>query len=182
MAYADRYVINPGNIDRANRAIREIKERFTEGKPFQIDFSEPKPLHSDAQRGYYWASLHEFGKFLGFNAKDSEEILHRELKCRYFGVEREISMGGQILQVPKGSSKRLSKKEYSELMDELIILAGEHGFTIQPPPKEQDHGDSRNRPRDQNDRGSHLGAHSEAAPGLDRSAPGGRLGVAPDTH
>lgn len=132
-----RYLINPGNRDRAQRAIDELKRRFAERKAFTVEFDEARPRHSDEQRGYYWASLKEWGKHLGYNAKETEEILHREIMCRAFGIERTIERGGMVINIPNGSSSKLSKQAYSELIQELIITAGEDGYTIAPPGTEE---------------------------------------------
>lgn len=132
-----KYLINPGDRERTQRAIDEIKERYASRKAFTIETDDAKPRHTDSQRGYYWKSLTDFGKFLGMRAKESEEVIHREIKCRVFGVERDVAIGNSIIQVPRGSSAKADKQTYSELIEELILLAAENGYTVPPPSAEE---------------------------------------------
>jgi len=111
----------------------EIKGRYQAGSPFVVRFGEPKVLHTSEQRGYYWTVLKAFGAELGMNAKESEAFIHNECKCRAFGVSKTVRFGGTVREVPNASSADAGKDEYSRLIDELIILAGEHGYTIPPP-------------------------------------------------
>lgn len=180
---ANRYVINPGDKARANRAIKEIKLRFREGQPFAVEFEKPKTPHTSEQAGYYWASLNKYGRHLGYNAKESEEILHREVKCRLFGVEKTIRRHGMILQVPKGSSKRLSKEAYSEMIEELLVMAAEDGYVIEPPPKEQQHDShTSGRSRIERERSRYLESLGEETPAVNDPAQHGDAPVVAHTR
>lgn len=128
-----RHIVNVNNKDMAQQAIDEIKHRFNERKAFSVDIDDVRVLHSSEQSGYYWKHLKEFGKHFGMNAKESEDVIHRELKCRLFGVKKTLNVGGAIIQIPNGSSSKLSKSEYSRLIELLIQLAGEHFYTIPDP-------------------------------------------------
>ncbi len=128
-----KYLIENQNRARTQRAFDYIKEQFHLGKPFTIEILAYKQSHSDSQRAYYWQALKQYGAHCGMNGKESEEIIHRECLCRLFGIEKTIRRGNMVIDVPKMTSKRLDKETYSELIDELIILAGEDGYVIPDP-------------------------------------------------
>ena len=133
---ADRILVNHGGKNRAQQAIDEIKRRYAAGEPFLVVFSEPGSDPSHGQKGYYWAMMNLWGRSLGYDRQEIQDILHRAVKCRAFGVEKEIDYGGMVIQVPKKRSRDATKSEYQMLIDAMIIMAAEDGFVIPEPYQE----------------------------------------------
>lgn len=107
----------------------------------RLELSVLRPRHSDEQRRAYWASLHEFGRHLGYEADESEQFLHPVVCSAAFGVrdERRIVCQGReyTWPVPAETSSKDADgnvrdvETYSRLIDALIRFAAEHGFVVE---------------------------------------------------
>lgn len=106
----------------------------------QIDVAPMKRKHTSEQQRAYWASLHEFGRFLGYSARETETLLHEAMLCECFGSAgvKEMRVRGQVHSWPV-PAERSSKdadgrprdvETYSALIETLLRVAAEHGFII----------------------------------------------------
>ncbi len=92
-----------------------------------------KPLtkaQTESQRGIYWASLHEFGEYLGYTKRESETFLHNAVLCYAYGVKETKRIGGSVVEIPNQRSSKANRDEYSELIQALSVVAAGAGFTF----------------------------------------------------
>jgi len=104
--------------------------------PLGVDFvvKKVKPEHTDFQRGYYWKGINLWGDHVGYSAKESEQWIHYDIVCcETFGVLKTIRHRGQIRQIPKMTSAKLTREDYSKLIDTMLRLAAEDGVVIPEP-------------------------------------------------
>ena len=107
----------------------------------QIDLAPLKRRHSDSQRGAYWAALHEFGKHVGYSARETETLLHEAILAECYGTAgaKEIMVRGKAYHWPvpaERSSKDADGRArdvdtYSALIETLLRVAAEYGYVIQ---------------------------------------------------
>jgi len=109
-------------LDHAIGINDETRELFD--KPLVVEIKKNKPRHTDEQQGYYWATLHEWGKELGYTTKETEVILHNLVLCEAYGIEKYIEYNGAKWPVPKSRSSDRNVSEYSELIETLKRLIG----------------------------------------------------------
>ena len=109
-------------LDHAVGISDESRKLF--GKPLVVEIKESKPRHTNEQQRYYWATLHEWGKELGYTTKETEVILHNLVLCEAYGIEKYIEYGGSRWPVPKSRSSDRNVTEYSELIETLVRLVG----------------------------------------------------------
>lgn len=124
----------PGRADQ----IRKLGEKCQIG--LQIELSPMKRAHSQSQRGAYWASLHEFGRALGYSAHETESLLHPVICTQAFGSagHKEITCRGQTYSwpVPAETSSKTAEGQvrdvetYGILMEALQQFAAEYGHVI----------------------------------------------------
>lgn len=106
----------------------------------QLDLAPLKSKHSDSQRGAYWSALSEFGKHLGYSARETESLLHEVMLCECYGTSgaREIVTGGETYRWPTPAERSSKDAEgrvrdvqtYSDLIETLLRVAAEHGYII----------------------------------------------------
>ena len=119
-------------VDLAKRFPTRLPEWQTlADKPITIEVKVFKPRHTSEQQGKYWASLKEWGKQLGYSAKESEEILHEAVLCETYGTEKTVQYRGRIRQIPKKRSHDRDIEEYSELIETMMRMASEDGVYIE---------------------------------------------------
>ena len=99
----------------------------------EIEVRAIRPKHTQEQQGYYWQALHFWGREIGYSAKESEVYLHSSVCCEAFGVERKLKIRGSVIEIPKRSSSKLTRADYSLLIDTMIRMASQYGVTIEPP-------------------------------------------------
>ncbi len=106
----------------------------------QVELLPMKRKHTDSQRGAYWASLHEFGRELGYSTHETETLLHAVICTEAFGSggHREITCKGKTYSWPipaETSSKTADGRArdietYGALMEALQRFAAEYGHVI----------------------------------------------------
>lgn len=106
----------------------------------QIDVAPLKRKHTSEQQRTYWKFLHEFGRFLGYSAREVETLLHDALLVECFGSAgvREMRVRGEVHHWPvpaerssKDAAGRARDVEtYSALIETLLRVAAEHGYLI----------------------------------------------------
>lgn len=87
------------------------------------------------QRGYYWKWLKAFGEFCGSTPDET----HNYILCHAFGTEWVETRIGNMLR-PQKRSSTANRIDYSFLIDTLIRVAGEMGFNVPPPIREDGDG------------------------------------------
>jgi hypothetical protein len=107
----------------------------------EIELRVIKPAHSNEQRGLYWSSLHDFGRWLGYSTRETESLLHAAICCEAFGqdgvMEQVICGRTYSWAVPRETSSKTTDgrkrdaETYGELIDTLARVASEHGFVIE---------------------------------------------------
>ncbi len=127
----------PGLGDQLTRLGNRSKQGLT------VELKPVKAKHTSEQQGYYWRSLHAFGRHQGYDAHQAEHLLHPAICTAAFGLEghRDITVAGQTYSwpVPKETSSKDADgnardiETYSILIDTLIRFAAEHGFIVEEP-------------------------------------------------
>jgi hypothetical protein len=84
--------------------------------------------HTDQQRGYYHMWKRAFADYTG----NSPDEVHEHILGECFGTEYKRTMLG-IMKRPLQRSSESSRTDYSQLIETLIRVAAEMGFTIPPP-------------------------------------------------
>lgn len=107
----------------------------------ELDVKPIRARHTKEQQGAYWASLHEFGRHLGYSAHETEEYLHPVICAETYGISghRSIRCRGADYQwpVPRETSSKDADgnardvETYSHLIDTLIRFAAEYGYVIE---------------------------------------------------
>jgi len=105
-------------------------DALLQGLGFRFLFESVKAHQSDSQRHYYWMCLKLWGDSIGFSARESEEILHRAVLCEAFGVKETRMVRGSTIEIPNQRSSRLSREDYSLLIETMIRMAAENGFVV----------------------------------------------------
>lgn len=100
------------------------------GKPLEIKVEERRPRHTSEQEGLYRASLHAYGKELGYTARESDHLIHETLLCEAFGVDKAYVSRGIVRERPLKRSASLSIEDYSTLIDTLFRHAAENGVVL----------------------------------------------------
>lgn len=98
-----------------------------QGKGITIDIKPYKPHKTRQQENYYRKWCGEFARFCGLTPDE----MHEEMLRRAFGSETVSTKLGPRTR-PVQRSGRLTKQEYSLLIDSLIVVASELGFDIPP--------------------------------------------------
>lgn len=92
------------------------------GKPLVVEIREQRHTQTPDQRGKYWATLHEWGKELGYTVKETEAILHNMVLCEAYGIEGYAEFRGARWPIPKKRSSGRNIEEYSILIETLERL------------------------------------------------------------
>ena len=113
---------------------KEIRQRAVEAvstitsDPLQEVIIQPHVDSKTAEQRAFWHMLlGRFGDDIGMAKGDLKEIV----KAKVVGW-RTVSYGGIDLVVADGSSEKLNKGDYSALITETYILAGEAGVNLPP--------------------------------------------------
>jgi hypothetical protein len=93
-----------------------------------VEVSRHRDSRSRSQEGYYRKWARAFGEFVGL----TEEEMHDELLCRCFGSTIVATKFGDRRRPAKRSADT-NTETYGMLIEQLIIVAGEMGFSIPPP-------------------------------------------------
>jgi len=89
-----------------------------------------KAKHTRSQQGKYWACLHEYGLWAGYSKGEVETHLHNAILCNAYGHGQPRMILGVMTAIPKQRSSSADIDEYSELIETLIRVAAEDGYTF----------------------------------------------------
>jgi len=121
-----------GKIDKGvftkSRAVRKVFDK-NEGKEVAVLIQEPKDIRTLQQNKYFHKCCTLLGEEFGYTTEEMKVLLKEE-----FGMYDEVvnKKTGEVLKNWK-STAQLTKKEFSELTENLIRFAGEHGVRILTP-------------------------------------------------
>ena len=101
------------------------------GRPIEVHIKPLVLAHTSEQQGLYRSLLHEYGKELGYSAKESDLILHESILCETFGILKSLVFRGRISNIPCKRSGKLSIEDYSLLIETLMRLAAEDGIVLE---------------------------------------------------
>ena len=119
-----RFIIREKAIRQ--RAVEAVKV-ITSDPLMQVEI---KPFVDDKtaeQRGWF----HKICGLLGMETGYTKEQTKNLAKGRVFGL-MTLKFGDIEMIVPAKSSESLNKKEYSDLIEEVYLMAGEAGFALPP--------------------------------------------------
>lgn len=97
----------------------------------RVSISPYKPERTREQENYYRKRVAEFASFCG----TTPDEMHEYMLCEAFGSE-EVPTRVGVFRRPLRRSSSARVDEYAALIDTLIRIAGDMGFTVQPPIKE----------------------------------------------
>lgn len=102
-------------------------------KRWHVEISEHKPIRSDSQNAFLWATYEDIlkagGETLGGWTKDD---LHEYLLGEHFGWKTMTGLGTKR-QIPMRRSSRLNKQEFSDYIAFIQQRMAEHGIFVRDP-------------------------------------------------
>jgi hypothetical protein len=110
---------------------KQLEQRVIDLRPEAADWplgvdikiTKAKAAQTDSQRGLYWATLKEWGKTLGYSARESETLLHNAVLCEAYGVKETRTLYGHVIEIPRLRSSKAKRDEYSTLLETLLRLS-----------------------------------------------------------
>ena len=127
---AGRAEISPAIIFRTeetkNVAIQRIKAiKADQEKPFAIWIGPYKKIRSLEQNALYWKLVGTVSEATGHD----KDVLHIYFKRKAFGLVVSDIAGEVVESIP--SSSRVSRGDFSELLDHVQRFIAEHGIEAQ---------------------------------------------------
>jgi hypothetical protein len=104
-----------------------------EGKRIHLTIEKQKSTRSGQQNRLYWFYVSIIANELGY----SKDELHEIFKFKFLKQEKVDERTGEVFQFI-GSTSRLSKTEFGEMIDALIQFAAETFSIILPTPNAND--------------------------------------------
>lgn len=118
------YVLWPDRPEIKHNLIREINSLDT-GKIWDIEIKEYRKPKSVSQRGWFHSLCHMLGNELGIPEGQVKELA----KAQILGW-RVVTLGGITFPVADGSSEKLDRMEYSDLIEVVYRLGAEAGVVL----------------------------------------------------
>lgn len=120
----NNYTLWPDRPEIKHNLIRHINTLDT-SRVWDIEIKEHRKPKSVSQRGWFHALCKMLGDEMGIPEGQVKEIA----KAQILGW-RTVTLGGITFPVADGSSEKLSRMEYSDLIDALYRLAAEAGVIL----------------------------------------------------
>lgn len=102
-------------------------------KRWHVEISEHKPLRSDTQNAFLWATYQDIlragGEMLGGWTK---EDLHEYFLGEHFGWKTMTGLGANR-QIPMRRSSKLNKQEFTDFIAFIQQRMAEHGIFVRDP-------------------------------------------------
>jgi phage pi2 protein 07 len=117
------YIVRRNDFD-------EAVKRF-DGKEVEIVVQKKKYVRSVQQNRLWWLYMDILHKELGY----SKEEMHNVAKFKFLKREKVIEKTGEIVEYLE-STTRLSRTQFAETIDKLIMWAAEMNIVL-PQPNEQ---------------------------------------------
>jgi len=118
------FILKNGNI-RSN-AIQHIMG-LDLSQMYEVIVQPFKDSRSKAQNRLYWKWI----PYLSDSCGNTNNQMHRILKAKFIGVDREVVDGVNIIELR--SSKKLKVKEFANYLREVEALALEYNVTLPHP-------------------------------------------------
>lgn len=103
-----------------------------EGKKVEITIQKLSAKRSDQQNRLWWLYMNILSKELGF----TKDEIHDICKFKFLKMEKVDEKSGEIFEY-LGSTAKLNKMEFADLINELIRWVAETFSIILPLPNEQ---------------------------------------------
>lgn len=120
----NNYTLWPDRPEIRNNLIRRINTLDT-SRVWDIEIKEHRKPKSVSQRGWFHALCKMLGNELGIPAGQVKELA----KAQILGW-RVVTLGGISFPVADGSSENLNRMEYSDLIEQVLMLAAEAGVIL----------------------------------------------------
>lgn len=115
-----------GRIELEFRDQFKRRIEFLENQKIELKLNKFRNTRTLSQNAYYWACVLEgVMEFSGF----TKEEAHHAVAHLYL-IDRETNPDFARVK----STTELDTKEFAEYLDKIILLCGEHGVTVEPPP------------------------------------------------
>lgn len=124
MSMTENFVLWPSRPEIKHNLIRQINA-LDPGKVWDVEIKEYKKPKSVRQRGWFHSLCSMLGNELGIPAGQVKELA----KAQVLGW-RVVTLGGITFPVADGSSEKLNRMEYADLIDVLYRLAAEAGVVL----------------------------------------------------
>ena len=111
------------SLDRVKHGLYECLKNLKLEKPKQVSITDYKEDKTGEQRAWFHILCGLFGAETGYTKLQMKRVMMREV----FGVEIVLDV-----EIPK-SSENLKRDEYSQLIEQTYIKAGEMGIILPPP-------------------------------------------------
>lgn len=111
------------SLDRVKRGLYERLKNLKLEKPKQVSITDYKEDKTGEQRAWFHILCGLFGAEVGYTKLQMKRVMMREV----FGIEIVLDV-----EIPK-SSENLKRDEYSQLIEQTYIKAGEMGIILPPP-------------------------------------------------
>lgn len=118
------YTIWPNMPTVRVNAIEHIRN-LDPSKAWDIEIKEHRKPKSVSQRGWFHALCKMLGDEMGIPEGQVKEIA----KAQILGW-RTVTLGGITFPVADGSSEKLNRMEYSDLIEQVLMLAAEAGVIL----------------------------------------------------
>lgn len=124
--------VNDGRLQsNVSKSIALELKQF-EGKRVEINIQKLKSTRSCQQNKYWWCIVSILSKEIGY----TKDELHEILKFKFLKKEKVDEKTGEIFEYV-GSTAKLSKTEFAEIVDGLIQWSSETFGVSLPIPNEQ---------------------------------------------
>lgn len=121
-----KFILRTDRPDIRETAIEAIQE-LDSALEWDLDISKHSANKTAEQRGWFHALIGIFSREVGVPAGDLKEIC----KAKVMGW-KTVRYGGLELRVADGHSEALTLQQYSDLIEQVYILAGDAGISLPP--------------------------------------------------
>jgi hypothetical protein len=124
---------NEADRERSLRQAIAILQRLPLDKAWSVKVEEKKPTRSENQNSLLWALYTDILRMGGEAMRGwTKEDLHEFFLSKHFGDEvREIF--GRKRRVPIQRSSNLSKQDFSDFVESIVIFMAEQGVVLSLP-------------------------------------------------
>lgn len=132
-----RFIFNEENpnINQVKRGLMTELKAMDLSKPKQVEIKDYKKDKTAEQRSWFHTLCGLLGEELGYTKGEMKECIKQE----EIGT-KEIVIGGATRQIT-ASSERLSREDYSKLIETTYRIAAEVGVVLPNPTRGEDYGD-----------------------------------------
>lgn len=125
----------PGNVSRADiiAKVGRFLSLLSSEKTWEVEIKESRPRRTVDQNALLWALytdiLAKGGEQLAGWTKDD---LHEFFLEHHFGSDVK-ELGGKTIEVPRRRSSKLSRQEFHDYVESILMFMAEQGVYIEMP-------------------------------------------------